>query len=93
MDLRDAANAAVQFVTALEEAVDVTLLDFDTSIRLGRFTRDELPAAVRAHPDAEGGRRAPRCTTRSACTSRAPRARGGQHVLLMYTDGGDSRAS
>jgi hypothetical protein len=37
LDLRDAASAAVQFVTALDEAVDATLVDFATSIRLGRF--------------------------------------------------------
>src|SRR5262245_51567974 len=32
-DLRSAANAVVQFIEALEEAVDVTFVDFDTSIR------------------------------------------------------------
>jgi hypothetical protein len=36
-DIREAANGAIQFVTALEEAADVTFVDFDSSIRLGRF--------------------------------------------------------
>src|SRR6187397_2704136 len=44
LDLRDAANAAVQFVTGLDEATDATLVDFATTIRLGRFSRDSYPS-------------------------------------------------
>ena len=42
-DLREAANAAIQFVDALDEAVDVTFLDFDSSVRVGRFQPPSYP--------------------------------------------------
>ena len=44
LDLHDAANAAVQFVTALDEATDVTLVEFASTIRVGRFSRDSYPS-------------------------------------------------
>src|SRR5262245_12322639 len=42
-DLREAAGAAIQFVEALEEAVDVTFLDFDSTVRMGRFSPSSYP--------------------------------------------------
>jgi VWFA-related protein len=88
-DLKDAANAAVQFVTALDEAVDVTLLDFDSAIRIGRFSRDSYPRLferIRARK-ADG---ATALYDAIGIYLEGANARGGQHVLLMYTDGGDS---
>src|SRR5262249_3180202 len=43
MDLKGAVNAVCQFISAFDEAVDVTFLDFDSSIRLTRFSRDGYP--------------------------------------------------
>ena len=88
-DLRPAANAVVQFITALDEAVDVTFVDFDSSIRLTRFSKDGYPRLFE------------RIQTRKATGGTAlydaigayldsAHSRGGQHVLLVYTDGGDS---
>ncbi len=37
LDLREATNAAIQFINALDEALDVTFVDFNSSIRIGRF--------------------------------------------------------
>ena len=88
-DLRDAANAAVQFVTALEEAADVTFVDFDSKIRLGRFepaSYEHLFERIRS-PKAEG-----MTALYDAVASyvRSTAGREGQHVLLLYTDGIDS---
>jgi Ca-activated chloride channel family protein len=88
-DLRTAANAAVKFVDSLEEAVDVTFIDFDTDIRLGRFSPQSYPhlferirrgrakGYTRLY-DALGG------YLQSAFS------RPGQHIVLLHTDGGDS---
>jgi Ca-activated chloride channel family protein len=88
-DLREAGNAAIQFVNALEEAVDVTLVDFDTKIRVGRFSRnnyDTLFERIRARKP-KGGTS---LYDSVAVYLESAVARGGQHVLLLLTDGGDS---
>jgi VWFA-related protein len=88
-DLRDASKAAIQFVEALTEAVDVTLLDFDSAVRVGRFSppsyhllferiRDPKSGGMTALYDALG------------VYLEAALNREGQHVVLLYTDGGDS---
>jgi Ca-activated chloride channel family protein len=88
-DLKVAANAAVKFVDALEEAVDVTFIDFDTSVRLGRFSPPSYPhlfSRIRSGR-AEGYTAlydALSVYLQSAMT------RPGQHVVLLHTDGGDS---
>ncbi len=90
-DLRDAANAAVQFVIALDEAVDVTFLDFDSSIRMGRFSRDSYPSLFERIRErkAEGGTA---LYDAVGVYLEAAVARSGQHVLLLYTDGGETRS-
>jgi Ca-activated chloride channel family protein len=88
-DLRAAANAAVQFVTGLEEAVDVTFVDFDASIRIGRFepgSYERLFERIRS-PKADG---MTALYDAIAAYVRGTAGRDGQHVLLLYTDGGDS---
>jgi VWFA-related protein len=90
-DLKDATNAAVQFVIALEEAADVTFVDFDTSIRIGRFepsNYERLFERIRS-PKAEGFTA---LYDAIASYMRGAAERGGQHVLLVYTDGIDSRS-
>jgi Ca-activated chloride channel family protein len=88
-DIRDAANGAIQFVTALDEAADVTFVDFDSAIRLGRFepaSYERLFERIRK-PKADG-----MTALYDAVASyvRSTTGRGGQHVLLLYTDGIDS---
>lgn len=88
-DIRDAASAAIQFVDALEEAVDVTFVDFDTAVSMGRFARQSFPLLFeRIRARKSGGMTA----LYDALASYLENAlgRSGQHVLLLYTDGGDS---
>ena len=88
-DLRSAANAAVQFVTGLEEAADVTFVDFDSSIRIGRFepsSYERLFERIRS-PKADG---MTALYDAIASYARGAAEREGQHVLLLYTDGLDS---
>jgi Ca-activated chloride channel family protein len=91
-DLPDAAGAAVKFVDSLDEAVDVTLVDFDTTIRVGLFAPPSYPQLferIRA-------RKASGMTALyDALALYIDRAhdRDGQHVLVVYSDGGDSSSS
>ncbi|HEX5070293.1 MAG TPA: VWA domain-containing protein [Vicinamibacterales bacterium] len=89
LDLRDAANAAVQFVTGLDEAADATLVEFASTIQLGRFSRDSYPRLferIRQHkPDGDTA-----LFDAIGVYLETARTRPGQHVLLLYTDGGDN---
>jgi Ca-activated chloride channel family protein len=91
-DLGAAANAAVSFVKQLDEAVDVTFVDFDSTINVGRFTPDNYPrlfARIRERK-AGGG-----TSLYDALGVYVERTFGqvGQHIVLMYTDGGDSTST
>jgi Ca-activated chloride channel family protein len=91
-DIGAAANAAVTFVKQLDEAVDVTLVDFDSTINVGRFTQDDYPrlfARIRERKAAGG------TSLYDALGVFVERTLGqtGQHLVLMYTDGGDSTST
>jgi len=88
-DLRPAANAVVQFITALDEAVDVTFVDFDSSIRLTRFSKDGYPRLFERIQSRKATGGTALYDAIGAYLDSA-HSRGGQHVLVVYTDGGDS---
>ena len=88
-DLRPAQNAVVQFISALDEAADVTFVDFDSSIRLTRFSKGSYPRLFERIRSAKATGGTALYDAIGAYLETA-HARGGQHVLLVYTDGGDS---
>ena len=45
-DIKDSRTAAVKFVNALDHAADVTLVDFDTEVRVARFGPNDYPRLV-----------------------------------------------
>lgn len=88
-DLRAASNAAVKFIGVLDETRDVTFVDFDTTFHVGRFEPPSYPALferIRAQK-ASGNTSLYDAIGMYVETSFD---RPGQHVLLIYTDGGDS---
>jgi Ca-activated chloride channel family protein len=91
-DLRAASTAAIRFVGELEEAVDVTFMDFDSTIRVGRFQPPSYPLLFER---IRGGQASGRTALYDAVGLYATQSyeREGQHVLLLYTDGGDSTSS
>jgi Ca-activated chloride channel family protein len=91
-DLGQAATAAVRFVNALEEAEDVTLVDFDDQVRVARFQPnqyDRLFERIRSRK--AGGNTA--LYDAIAMYIRSVAGQEGQKVLLLYTDGGDSTSA
>lgn len=90
-DLHEAEGAAIRFVQAAEEARDVTFVDFDTSVRVGRFSPPSYPQLFeRIRQTKPGGFTA--LYDALGVYLEGTRQRDGQHVLLLYTDGGDSRS-
>jgi Ca-activated chloride channel family protein len=91
-DLAEAATACIQFVNAVEESVDATLVDFDTTIRVGRFAPPSYPLLF----ERIRGRKAGGMTAlydAIAVYVEDAMTRDGQHVLILYSDGGDSSSS
>jgi Ca-activated chloride channel family protein len=91
-DLADAATASIQFVNAVEDSVDVTLVDFDSTVRVGRFAPPSYPVLFeRIRARKAGGMTA--LYDAIAMYLEGAMARDGQHVLILYTDGGDTSSS
>jgi VWFA-related protein len=91
-DIKDVRTAAIKFLNAVDGAVDTTLVDFDTEVRVARFSaaeygrlieriRGRKPEGYTALYDALG-------VYLSGAASQS-----GQKVLVMYTDGGDTRSA
>ena len=88
-DLREAVGAAVQFVSALEEARDVTLVNFDGSLSISRFAPSNYPRLFeRLREQKAEGMTALHDAVGNYLQSTA--SRPGQHVLILFTDGHDS---
>ena len=91
-DLGDARSAAIKFVNTLGYATDVTLVDFDTEVRVARFQAsayERLVERVRM-------RKADGWTALYDAMGvylNGAQDQDGQKVLVLYTDGGDTRSS
>ena len=91
-ELATAATAAIRFVNALDQAVDVTFVNFATEVRVSRFSPASYPhlfERMRDH-EAEG---ATALYDAIALYLAAASEQDGQKVLLLYSDGEDSTSS
>jgi Ca-activated chloride channel family protein len=91
-DLKDARSAAVKFVNALDQASDVTLVDFDTEVRVARFSPESYPRLVeRIRARKPDGLTA--LYDAIGVYLNGAQSQDGQKVLVLYTDGGDTRSA
>jgi Ca-activated chloride channel family protein len=91
-DLSFARSAAIKFLNSLSEAHDFTLVDFDTEVRVARFSQAEFPRLVE------------RIRSRKADGFTAlwdaigvyldgASMQEGRKILVLYTDGGDNASN
>jgi Ca-activated chloride channel homolog len=91
-DIKDVRTAAIKFLNQNERAVDVTLVDFDTEVRVARFTDDDYPRLIeRIRNQKLGGYTA--FYDALGVYLRAASVENGQKVLVAYTDGEDTRST
>ena len=91
-DLRDARSAAVKFVNTLDHVADVTLVDFDTEVRVARFSPQDYPRLVeRIRSRKPDGWTA--LYDAIGVYLNGAQSQEGQKVLVLYTDGGDTTSS
>lgn len=91
-DIREVRTAAIKFLNQTEHAVDVTLVDFDTEVRVARYAADDYPRLIERIR-----MRKPRGYTAFydalGVYLRGAMAQDGQKVLVAYTDGSDTRST
>ena len=91
-DLELSRSAAVKFLNALPAAESMTLVDFDTEVRVARYGQADFPRLVeRIRMRKPDGWTALYDALGVYLDGAA--AQVGKKVLVLYTDGGDTRSS
>ena len=86
-----AKTAAVKFLRSLDFATDMTLVGFDTQVRVSRFGQTDFPRLVeRLRSQKTGGMTA--LYDALGVYLDGASAQDGRKVLLLYSDGGDTRS-
>jgi Ca-activated chloride channel homolog len=91
-DIQLARTAAVRFLKGLPEAQDVTLVDFDTEVRIARYGLQDFPRMI----ERIRGRRPDGLTALYDALGvylDGMTDLEGRKVLVIYTDGGDTRSA
>jgi Ca-activated chloride channel homolog len=91
-DIAFTRTAAVKFLNTLTEALDVTVVDFDTEVRVARYEQHDFARLIeRIRTKKTGGDTA----LFDAIGVYLDGAAGldGRKVMLLYTDGGDTRSA
>ncbi len=91
-DIRFTRSASIKFLNMLTDAADITVVDFDTEVRVARYSQSEFARLVeRIRQQKVSGWTA----LYDAIGVYLDGAAGqeGRKVMLLYTDGGDNRSS
>ena len=90
-DISTARTAAIKFLNALPEAKDITLVDFDTEVRLAKYGQQDFPRIVeRIRSRKPDGYTAMYDALGQYVTGTDDV--DGRKVLVVFTDGGDTRS-
>jgi VWFA-related protein len=91
-DIAFTRTAAVKFLNTLTEAVDITVVDFDTEVRVARY---EQPDFARLVERIRSTRPKGQTALFDAIGVYLDGASGlpGRKIMLLYTDGGDTRSA
>jgi Ca-activated chloride channel homolog len=91
-DIEMARSAAVKFCNRLLNAEDITIVDFDTEVRVARYQQDAFPHLVeRLRSRKPDGMTA--LYDALGVYLDGVRDLEGQKVVVVYTDGGDNRSA
>ena len=91
-DISLARSAAVKFLNPLRDAVDITLVDFDTEIRLARYGQEDFPRIVERIRSRKPDGLTALYDALGVYLDSAQRD-DGRTILVIFTDGGDTRSS
>lgn len=91
-DLKLARSAAIKFLNLLPRSEDITLVDFDTEVRVTRYPQRDFPRVVERIRNRKPEGWTALYDALGVYLDGAA-AQQGRPVLVMYTDGADSRSS
>ena len=91
LDIELSRTAAIKFMNAVEHAKDITLVDFDTEVRVARYRQDDYARLIerirRKKPDGWTA-----LYDAIGVYVNGMAMEDGQKVLVIYSDGGDTRS-
>lgn len=91
-DISAVRTASIRFLNANTDAADVTLVDFDTEVRVARYGQNDYPRLIeRIRSRKPDGMTALYDALGVYLNGAA--SQDGQKILVVYTDGGDTRSS
>ena len=90
-DARFSKTAAIRFLNRLTYAEDITLVDFDNEVRVGRYSQRDFPRLVERIRNRESGGMTAFYDALGVYLDGAFE-QDGRKVLLMYSDGDDTRS-
>jgi Ca-activated chloride channel family protein len=91
-DIKDVRTAVIKFLNQNAHAVDITIVDFDTEVRVARYGPDDYPRMIERIRRRKADGWTAWYDALGVYLDGASR-QDGQKILLAYTDGGDTRSS
>jgi Ca-activated chloride channel family protein len=91
-DMSFTKTASIKFLNTLTDAVDITVVDFDTEVRTARYGQKEFARLIeRIRQKKAGGFTALYDAIGTYLDGAG--SQEGRKIMLVYTDGGDTRSS
>lgn len=91
-DMKLAQGAAIKFLNMLPEARDITLVDFDTQVRITRYPQRDFPRLIERIRQRKADGWTALYDALGTYLDGAD-SQDGRKVMVMYTDGADSRSA
>jgi Ca-activated chloride channel family protein len=91
-DIQLARSAAIRFLNTLREAEDITLVDFDTEVRVSKYGQQDFPRLVERIRSRTPEGFTAMYDALGLYLEGADRD-DGRKVLVLFTDGGDTRST
>lgn len=91
-DIKDVRTAVIKFLNRNADAVDVTVVDFDTEVRVARYGPEDYPRMIERIRQRKADGWTAFYDALGVYLDGASRL-DGQKILVVYTDGGDTRSS
>jgi VWFA-related protein len=91
-DIQLARSSAIKFLNTLRDAKDITLVDFDTEVRVAKYEQQDFPRLV----ERIRGRKPEGFTAMYDALGlylHGADAEEGRKILVLFTDGGDTRST
>ena len=91
-DIAVARTAAIKFLNSLPEAENVTLVDFDSEVRLAKFSQHDFPRIIERIRNRKPDGYTAMYDALGQYVNGAD-AEQGRKVLVLFSDGGDTRSA